>query len=196
MSFINKMMDEINQGRQQQTTNKASDVGQQSLNEIFGEKAAPDTLGQFQQRFNWLNSPQMGLGHDLILPGTTPKGSFLNPYSHDEITVSPETDPITGMPFNELTGTPDAPAPWIRDAMEEQRTGVPQDPTLRGTGQPGELYGAPMYPSDPNFHKEMQEEMQREKKDSNVETLNKESINDYFKGINWQELLQGMFKRP
>ena len=195
MSFINKMMDEINQGRQQQTTNKASDVGQQSLNEIFGEKAAPDTLGQFQQMmrnqsgkyFQGQYSPPTGSAQDLFLP--------LPPPGMDEINVSPETDPITGMPFNELTGTPDSPAPWIRDTMEEQRTGVPQDPTLRGTGQPGELYGAPMHPSDPNFHKEMQEEMQREKKDSNVETLNKESINGYFKGINWKMLLQEMFKR-
>jgi hypothetical protein len=189
MSFINKMMYEINQGGQPQTTNKASDVGQQSLNEIFGEKAAPDTLGQFQQRFNWLNSPQTGLGKDLILPGTTSKGSFLNPYSQDEITASPERDPITGMPFNELTGAPtEASDEWL------QSQGFVRDP------ETGELY-KPDFPlgsagGQPTYNPEFNQEMQRQQKDSNVETSNKESINDYFKGINWQELLQGMLKRP
>ena len=38
---------------------------------------------------------------------------------------------------------------------------IPRDPTLEGTGQPGELYGAPDKPSDPDFHKEMEKEQDR-----------------------------------
>tara|TARA_R100000234_G_C4986803_1_gene173672 strand:- start:651 stop:1019 length:369 start_codon:yes stop_codon:yes gene_type:complete len=72
---------------------------------------------------------------------------------------------------NEVLGAPDKPDPDFAAAMAAQQAEVDagfrddimfegnQDPSLRGTGQPGELYGTPTEP-DPDFVKEVEAQKQ------------------------------------
>jgi len=81
---------------------------------------------------------------------------------------------------NEVLGAPDKPDPDFAAEMAAQQAEVDaklrddimfqgeQDPTLRGTGQPGELYGAPTTP-DPDFVKDMEAQKQAAKNAAQAE---------------------------
>ena len=102
---------------------------------------------------------------------------------------------------NEVLGAPDTPNPDFVAEMKAQQDSVnaalrddvmfqgEQDPTLRGTGQPGELYGTPTTP-DPEFVKEMQaqqaqvDSLIQAKRDASMEVAQKFSIFDIAKDLN------------
>jgi len=100
---------------------------------------------------------------------------------------------------NEVLGAPDKPDPDFAAEMQAQQDSVDaafrddimfegkQDPNLRGTGQPGELY---MTPGSPEFEEKMQE-LEGTKNDLSIDPFTKakreaaNAISPSFNGMFW-----------
>ena len=95
---------------------------------------------------------------------------------------------------NEVLGAPDKPDPDFAAEMQAQQDSVDaafrddimfegkQDPNLRGTGQPGELY---MTPGSPEFEEKMQELEGQDNKYDEAKREASKKIAPMFSGMFW-----------